>query len=250
VPAGLDPVALECTHCGKNLAAPRLQSPRKNVGRTVFVLLFLAVLAIGLTIPWSDEFWGSRTPAPALPTGPLSQSTRQSVSGQQPPSTRKAEPAPPAQSGRPVSPVSTPSPPASEKKAAAQPAPVAISEGIVSASKPKERVVPLQVRAGTGSNYFVRLVNVADERDVINVLVRGGTTLRVDMPLGTYRLRFASGSTWYGEKLLFGQATSYWTAEQTVTFRKDRNVPGLVAIDLAAQKGGPMKTAPLEPNRF
>jgi hypothetical protein len=252
VPTGLDPAAVECTHCGKNLAAPRLQSPRKNVGRTIFVLLLLAVLAVGLTMPWSDEFWGNRTSAPAPPTDSPGQSPRRSASEQPPPpSTRKADPAPPAQSSRQANPVLPPSPPSIEKKAAAaQPTPVAISDGIVSASKPKNRVVPLQVRAGTGGNYFVRLVNVADEGDVINVFIRGGTTLKVEMPLGTYRLRFASGSTGYGEKLLFGQQTSYWIVEQTVTFRNDRNAPKLVAIDLAAQKGGPMKTAPLVPNRF
>ena len=48
--------------------------------------------------------------------------------------------------------------------------------------------------------------------------VRSNTTAKIPMPVGTYELRFASGSTWYGESQLFGSYTSYSKDPDAYTF--------------------------------
>ncbi len=132
------------------------------------------------------------------------------------------------------------------------PTPVPIAEGIVSispAARAKERVVPLQIKATPGENYFVRLTNVADEHEVIDVFVRGGSTVTLAIPIGKHRVRFAAGSVWYGDKLLFGQRTSYWTIQIPVAFTVQRRKPKPVFLVLGL-KGGNMKTVALDPARF
>ena len=139
---------------------------------------------------------------------------------------------------------------AKKASAPAEPAAVAQTEGIVSATRPKTRTTPFQVRAAAGGQYFIKLVNVADEGDVIFLYARGGNTLDVAMPVGTYRMRFATGPTWHGDKVLFGPQTTYWSAEQTVAFRNPRSGPAAVAIEISGQRGGRMRVSSIDRNRF
>ena len=67
-----------------------------------------------------------------------------------------------------------------------------------------ERIAPLEIRASTGSHYLVKLVNRYRNTPVMTIFVRSGMTASVDVPLGTYELRYAAGNTWYGNEHLFG----------------------------------------------
>src|SRR5262249_50757200 len=61
-----------------------------------------------------------------------------------------------------------------------------------------------------GTNYLVKLVNIADEKDQIMIYVKGGESYSTKVPLGGYRIRAASGNTWYGRNDLFGPDTQFF----------------------------------------
>ena len=93
-------------------------------------------------------------------------------------------------------------------------------------SSRKNRIAPLSIETESGTNYVIKLINVAEPRNSIMIFVRGGEPYSTKVPLGTYRIHGASGSTWYGKDDLFGPNTRYFRlqsksgsdAEGSVTF--------------------------------
>jgi hypothetical protein len=83
---------------------------------------------------------------------------------------------------------------------------------------PGEDIAPFEIKTSAGGNYLVKLEDAYDGSDVMDIFVRGGDTVQVDVPLGTYVVKYASGDTWYGYDYLFGPDTSYSRAESTFAF--------------------------------
>lgn len=81
-----------------------------------------------------------------------------------------------------------------------------------------ERIAPLEIRGTQGSHYLIKLVDANTHAPVLTVFVRSGTTVKIDVPLGTYEVKSASGDTWYGEKHLFGPKTAYSRADKIFEF--------------------------------
>ncbi|WP_157785798.1 tetratricopeptide repeat protein [Bradyrhizobium liaoningense] len=94
-------------------------------------------------------------------------------------------------------------------------------------------IAPFSIQTNSGSNYLVKLVNVANSKDQIWVFVRGGEPYSTKVPIGNYSLRVASGSTWYGREELFGPDTRFFrlrgkkrtTIDQSLVlaFKKERS---------------------------
>ena len=51
--------------------------------------------------------------------------------------------------------------------------------------------------------------------------VEGGKTETVYVPLGEYAIYYATGSTWYGSKALFGDETKYYWCSGAFDFYED-----------------------------
>lgn len=66
-------------------------------------------------------------------------------------------------------------------------------------------------------DYFVKLVNKYTGASV-GIYVRAGATTEVAIPDGTYSIRYATGSKWYGPRLLFGLNAHYSRAGRDFTF--------------------------------
>lgn len=79
---------------------------------------------------------------------------------------------------------------------------------------------PLRITTPSYGNedYFVKLVSRSTGRSV-GVYVRAGTTTEVEVPDGTYSIRYATGTQWYGTRFLFGLNARYSRAGQDITFR-------------------------------
>ena len=92
-------------------------------------------------------------------------------------------------------------------------------------------IAPFAIHGGTGVNYFIKLISTSSRRTVMSVFVRSGTTVEVDVPLGNYELRYASGETWYGHKHLFGQDTAYSKADELVFVHPVRPHPSGPFLD-------------------
>lgn len=82
---------------------------------------------------------------------------------------------------------------------------------------------PLKIENEPGANALIKLVRVSDGVEVISVFVRSGDTVEVNVPLGSYRGKIASGQIWYGDKIRFGPDTSYGEFESIFDFNVEGN---------------------------
>jgi hypothetical protein len=116
------------------------------------------------------------------------------------------------------------------------------------------RPARLTIRTPSGSNYFVKLESVLDHSRVISFLVLGGRTLEAHVPLGTFTLKYASGSTWCGEGDLFGRDTMVFKANDTFTFEVSPAPDGYSirgwTIELIPQRLGNLQTIPISRSEF
>ena len=127
-------------------------------------------------------------------------------------------------------------------------APVPVSAGVMRWPLSKG-VAPLAIKTRAGSNYYVKLVDMA-ERTVMTMYVEGGRYFETDVPLGTYEIRYATGKTWYGTKNLFGPETSYAKADRWFDFSFDGSEYSGYAVELIMQSSGNLSTRPLSAANF
>ena len=84
-------------------------------------------------------------------------------------------------------------------------------------------VAPFEIKSDYGTNYLVKLTTASGGEPIQTIFVRGGSTVEVEVPLGTFNIKYAAGQKWYGYKHLFGPSTGYSRATEPFTFA----VPGL-----------------------
>lgn len=111
-------------------------------------------------------------------------------------------------------------------------------------------IAPLEISSSSGENYVVKLTNADSGEDVLTIFVRGGQTEKVDVPLGNYVVKYASGEKWYGYKHLFGPSTHYSKADRTFTFSKNGSQVNGYTITLYKVKDGNLHTSQISQNDF
>ena len=94
-------------------------------------------------------------------------------------------------------------------------------------------------------DYYLKLVNKSSGEEV-GVYVRGGETTEVYVANGTYELRYATGKTWYGTKLLFGFDTHVQKSSQRMTFWNGEGH----ALTLQKVRYGNFSTREMSPSDF
>lgn len=129
--------------------------------------------------------------------------------------------------------------------------PVPISQGVQDVYTLDERIAPLSIVTPSGSyNYYVKLVDAATNAPVLTAYIQAGNTLEMEVPLGTFRVRYATGEIWYGPELKFGEQTAYAEADATLEFKvTDDKVSGYT-IELIRQEGGNLETNTLSEGQF
>ncbi len=75
----------------------------------------------------------------------------------------------------------------------------------------------LTVTASSDSSYLVKLKTSSGD-DFLSFYVRAGERVTVGVPADYFYVYFASGSTWYGEELLFGEDTYYSKDDELLNF--------------------------------
>ncbi|HXG33875.1 MAG TPA: DnaJ domain-containing protein [Bryobacteraceae bacterium] len=113
-----------------------------------------------------------------------------------------------------------------------------------------ERVAPFEIRAARGRHYVVKLVDAFTGTPVLTVFVYSGTSVSIDVPLGTFEVRYASGESWYGDEYLFGPNTEYRKADRTFTFEVVGNQVTGFTITLYGVPHGNLPTSAIEPAEF
>jgi hypothetical protein len=111
-------------------------------------------------------------------------------------------------------------------------------------------IAPLEIRSSGGSNYVVKLSDYYSGRAVLSVFVHGGSTVNLDVPIGTYKIKYASGEHWYGSTHLFGPDTAYSKADSSFDFRVIGNQISGYTLTLYKVVDGNLRTTPISPNEF
>ena len=79
-------------------------------------------------------------------------------------------------------------------------------------------VAPLTISTSPGGYYYIKLVPIGSKSPAVILYLHGGRSHRTLVPLGTYELKYATGSTWYGSTDYFGPATVYSRADSSFHF--------------------------------
>lgn len=103
----------------------------------------------------------------------------------------------------------------------------------------RKGVAPLQivVPITAGDNYYVKVVTL-ENQPVKEVFIRAGDAVKIRVPLGTYKVKYAYGKIWYGEKHLFGPGTRVTEVERNFVFRVENKQNTGYALDLINQDNG------------
>jgi hypothetical protein len=94
------------------------------------------------------------------------------------------------------------------------------------------------------------LADAYSDADVLTVFVHGGSTVQIDVPLGTYIVKHAAGTKWYGYKHLFGPETSYSKADETFRFERNGYQVTGYTITLYTVLHGNLQTSAIRPEDF
>ena len=127
-------------------------------------------------------------------------------------------------------------------------------------SRPREGVLtgkvggaPFRVTTPSdGGFYYLKLSSPSDKKGaVMTMFVNGGSALETKVPIGSYVLRYATGSDWYGQKHLFGPCkTRFFEAQSILEFSRSGNRLSGNQIELIKQVGGNLGTAGVDEDDF
>lgn len=126
------------------------------------------------------------------------------------------------------------------------------------------RVCPLTITASTDSSYYIYLqyrreptesydsrhVSGYGEGEDLSFFIRAGETVELDVPVGVYRLYYATGDTWYGTEHKFGPRTAYFTSDDLLHFYTTYNTIYGNTLELWAQYNGNFETEIITASSF
>jgi hypothetical protein len=114
-----------------------------------------------------------------------------------------------------------------------------------------EAIAPFKIQSQGEGNFLVKLVVASTGDPVMTIFVRGGEDVEASVPLGTYVVKYASGTHWYGYDHLFGDHhTGYSKADETFNFVQDGDTIRGFSITLYAVEGGNLTTSTLSAGEF
>ncbi len=126
---------------------------------------------------------------------------------------------------------------------------VPISHGIISKNF-STGVAPLEIKTSYGRNYFVKVINVYTHEPALTAYIVGGQKFEVEIPLGTYEIRYAAGDIWYGPQYNFGPETSYSKADELFNFTADAYGYTGYTVELIMQVNGNLRTIGIDQSSF
>lgn len=111
-------------------------------------------------------------------------------------------------------------------------------------------VAPLEIKTRAGNNYYIKVVNIANNHESLTAYIVGGRPFEVEMPLGTYEIRYAAGSTWYGPQHYFGPNTTFSKANELFRFTFDGYRYSGYTVELILQAHGNLRTVRIDQSNF
>jgi hypothetical protein len=94
-------------------------------------------------------------------------------------------------------------------------------------------MAPLKIKTrNEGRQFFVKLIEQPDHKEVLTLFLRSGDMLKLHIPLGVYTLKYAVGTTWYGSRWLFGSETVFNSLAEDIEFAFQDNAISGYSIEL------------------
>ncbi len=113
-----------------------------------------------------------------------------------------------------------------------------------------EILAPLKIYTKGNLHHFVKVVDPKLNQSVLTVFIRAGQDVFVQVPIGTYEIRYATGTQWYGENDLFGKNTFYGKAQKSFVFKVNGNKVQGYSLYLYPKRGVPLPTKRINRNQF
>ncbi len=115
--------------------------------------------------------------------------------------------------------------------------------GYVFHRESKEHKAPLTIKTSKfGAGHLVKLVDAQEQRDELVFFIKSGDSVTLEVPLGAYDLKYASGKRWISEKCLFGPGTSFSKTNKTFSFEQSNGSINGFTIELILQNNGNLRT--------
>ena len=76
----------------------------------------------------------------------------------------------------------------------------------------------LKINTSTDASYVVKVVDPYDGEVMLMVYLPAGISQEIDIPSGTFEIRYTSGTKWFGYKEMFGSKGTYAKADRLFTF--------------------------------
>ena len=131
------------------------------------------------------------------------------------------------------------------------PLPVSGKIRILAGSDSNSALARLRVVSATGSpNYYLKAADWRTHVARLAFFVRSGETVAVRVPIGVYELRYAAGSTWYGEEHLFGPQTVYMRSDTQFDLRAEENKGSGLTVELGKRASGYLRETAIKPSDF
>lgn len=125
--------------------------------------------------------------------------------------------------------------------------------GVIKNYTRREAVAPFKIITSNYSddeNYYIKLVDSRTDRVAETIFVRSGDTVEVKVPVGSYKIRYATGRKWYGEEDLFGHDTSYAKSNELLVFSYSGYYVSGMSLTLYKTRNGNFATNPMKAEDF
>ena len=103
-------------------------------------------------------------------------------------------------------------------------------------------IAPLEIVTPKSSTFYLKFIDADTKREVFTAFIKRGKRFYVEIPLGTYQMKYAAGDIWYGKEHYFGENTSYYLGDDLLKFFVEGQTVSGLRIELILQLDGNLHT--------
>jgi hypothetical protein len=129
--------------------------------------------------------------------------------------------------------------------------PMPVTQGIHQLYTSAEQIAPFRIVTPSGADsFYVKLTDAGTGVLVMTFFVQGGQSFEAVVPVGRYRVKYATGTTWYGVDFVFGPDTRYSEAAKIFEFSVKKNSIAGNTIELTPHGGTNLDTKAISAHQF
>ena len=113
-----------------------------------------------------------------------------------------------------------------------------------------ECIAPLEIKTDSRDYYLVKLVSIYSKSKYFMIFIYGGRTVNIDVPLGSYTMKYSSGNEWYGFEEYFGPNGGYNKSDDLLNFEIIGNQITGYTVTLYKVPHGNFQTYSIDRNDF